>query len=180
MGFLRKVFCCIFCWKVKNSNEEMKESEVVLALSFGLRDNTSGTSNLQLATIVKEICHRYAIPVIAQWEISDTCILADVIKAGVVRGHRTKGKYLDTLEVLMQSIEICKRRGWKKAIIVAHPDHLWRCVAIAKKLGFKAVVADTSFVEYDAKSIQPWTRSRMRFVPREIASRFLFLFKGWI
>lgn len=180
MKFLKKFFQCIFYWKLEPSSKgELKDSDVILALSFGRRENTSGMSNIQLALGVEMLALEFGLPVITQWEISER-LTAYIDKAGEIREHRIKGKYLDTREMLIQSLEICKKRNWKKAVIVAHPDHVWRCAETAKKLGFETVIADTAYVEYDEQSVQPWTRSRARFVPREIAARLLFLFKGWI
>ena len=181
MEFMKKLLSCIFCWKVDASkDEEIRRSDVVIALSFGLGKNGMGMSNLQLAFAAEDVCDRYNIPVIAQWEIADSHLLTDTYKAGVVREHRVEGKYLDTREVLEQAAAICAKEGWKKAIIVAHPDHLWRCAEAAKKFGFEVAIADTSCVVYDEGSVQSWTRSRSKFVPREIAARLLYLCKGWI
>ena len=180
MKFLKSFFQCIFCWKLKpGSKRELKDSDVILALSFGRRENTSGMSNIQLALGVEMLSREFGLPVITQWEISER-LTAYIDKAGEIREHRIKGKYLDTLEVLIQSLEICKKRNWKKAVIVAHPDHIWRCAETAKKLGFEVVIADTAYVAYDDRSIQPLTRNRTRFVLREIAARLAFLFKGRI
>lgn len=180
MHFLKRLFQCIFCWKLKPSNKErLKNSDVILALSFGRRKNTPGMSNVQLALGIEMLSLKFGLPVIAQWEISE-CLTACIDKAGEIRKHRIKGKYLDTLEVLVQSLEICKKKNWKKIVIVAHPDHIWRCAETAKKLGFEVAIADITDVAYDEQSIQLWTKSRMLFVPREIAARILFLFKNWI
>lgn len=130
--------------------------------------------NKALARIVQDICERLALPPVLQWEITDN--LPELPKAGVVREHREKGRYLDTREVLFQSWETCVQHGWTKAVVIAHPDHLWRCVRAAEKLGFEVVgIPDTSDVPYDP----PWNRKR--FMLREIFyARPLYLFRGYI
>ena len=169
----------LFEWKVPASEESaLKSADVILGQSFGLRSDGPGLSNYALAFVVARLAKRYSLPAVLQWEIADC--LPNVHIAGVIRRHRSEGKYLDTYEVLAQSAELCRARGWKRAIVVAHPDHMWRCVQTAKKLGLMALVPPMPEVPYDPASSQSWTRSRARFLPREIIARLLFLLKGWI
>jgi hypothetical protein len=148
---------------------EEKDAQVIIALSFGQGiNNTPGKSNEVLAQIVADFENKYALPIVAQWEIAD-CIperIQDVMSF-VVREHRQKGQYLDTFEVLAQAKEYCDKFGFRKAIIVAHPDHMPRCVAVAKKIGFDVAIADTKKVPYDPESTQEWARSAEAFLSRE-------------
>lgn len=97
-----------------------------------------------------------------------------------VREHRTTGQYLDTHEVLSQSWEFCQAHSWTKAIVVAHPDHLFRVARTAQRLGFQVLLVDTRGVAYDPRSTQVWTRSRLLFLPREAAAIALYWFRGWL
>lgn len=179
MHFLKKFLCCFFCWKVVASpEEELLKADVVLGQSFGLRKTSSGDSNKALAKIAKRLHKKYGLPLILQWEIADC--LHKLSKAGIIREHRVKGKYLDTYEALSQAKIICDRYGWKKAVILAHPDHYWRCVMTAKRLGFVTVAVDTSRVPYDPLSIQKWTKTSLRFIPYDFAARMHHLYKGYI
>jgi len=130
--------------------------------------------NKVLAHITKEIQKELDLPLVLQWEIADN--IQGIPLAMVVREHHKKGIYLDTREVLFQAREFCKKQGWKRAIIVAHADHLWRGIRTAEKLGFEVVgVPDTSRVPYD----EPW--NRLRFMLREIfIARPLYLFRAYL
>jgi len=131
-------------------------------------NGTPGLSNKALSRVVARLAKKFNLPVIAQWEIAD-CI-PELFKSGnslIIHQHRDKGQYLDTYEVLYQAKIHCDEFGYKRSLIVAHPDHVPRCAALAKKLGFEVAVADTSEVPYDPESIQEWTRSRKAFLERE-------------
>ncbi|MBI5913490.1 hypothetical protein HY839_03575 [Candidatus Azambacteria bacterium] len=169
---------CFFAWKVQpGTKNELRSAQVILAQSFGLRGDKPGISNEALTKVVADLWRCYHLPLVLQWEIADC--LPGVHKAGVIRRHRTEGEYLDTHEVLAQSREICKK-GWTKAIVVAHPDHMWRVVRVAENVGFHAIPADVQDIPYDPQSSQSWTRSKMCFIPREIAARLLYFMKGWL
>lgn len=179
MGFPLKLLLCFTCWKVTpSSDDDLRRADIILALSFGFRKNQPGTSNEALAEIVADIHRHYSLPIIIQQEIAN-CLL-DIPKAGVIQKHRVDRKYLDTFEALSQSLEICRKQNWIKTIIIAHPDHMFRVAQTAEKLGFKVYIADTSSVPYDHKSLQPWTRNRTKFIPREIIARIIYLLHGWI
>jgi len=179
LRFLKKLIQCFFVWRVPPSGEDaLCHAEVALVQSFGLRRGAPGLSNGALASIARNLHEHYGLPLVLQWEIADC--LPDLQKAGVIRRHRTPDAYLDTREVLVQSAEICRKHGWRKAIIVAHPDHVWRVMKTAEKLDFGIAITDMASIPYDSLSLQPWTRSRWRFVPREIIARLLYLVRGWI
>lgn len=178
MNFLRKLWQCFFCWKVKPGSQiEIRSADVLLVQSFGLRQDSPGPSNEALAKIAENLYRPYVFPLVLQWEVAD-CLSGT--KAGVIREHRRKGEYLDTYEVLCQSWIICQARGWKRAVVLAHPDHMWRVVKTAEKLGFKTVAADVSSTPYDKESIQWWTRNRALFIAREIPTRVYYLLRGWV
>ena len=179
MKFLIRFLECIFKWRVKSSDKrELADSQVILAQSFGLRPSDPGESNKALAKIVENLYKRFQLPLVLQWEI--VYYLPDIPMEGIIREHRQAGKYLDTFEALNQSKDICKQHGWKKAIIIAHPDHIWRVAETARKMGFTVRIVDTQSVPYDSHSTQLWTRGRIRFLTREIPARILYLLRGWI
>ncbi len=174
MNFIVKLLQCLFCWRIKpDSEEKVKNADVIIGQSFGLRQDGPGKSNEALAKIVRGLNEKYKIPLVLQWEIADC--LPDLPIFYVTKEHRIKGEYLDTYEVLFQAKTICKKRGWKKAIILAHSDHHWRCMMVAKKLEFELIAIDTSSVPYDELSTQSWTKSVIRFIPREIVARIVYL-----
>jgi len=164
------------------TDQEFKEQDVVIALSFGRRACEPGTSNKSLAESVKRLHEKYGIPLILQKEIA--FLLCSFEKAGIIKEHRkykrngkTK-KYLDTYEVLAQAKEICKDKGWKKITLVAHQDHLPRVIRTAKKLNFTVSIFLLKNVPYDEKSIQSWTRTRWRFCLRELITTIIYRVQG--
>ena len=161
---------------------EEKDVQIIIALSFGQGSGGSpGLSNEALARVVSKLAKKYNVPVIAQWEIAD-CIpdLSESQQNLIVREHRQSGQYLDTYEVLNQAKFHCDRLGFKKALVVAHPDHAPRCAAVAKKLGFEVAVADTQSVPYDPDSTQEWTRSKKIFLEREKLATEYYRQKGYL
>lgn len=161
---------------------EEKDAQAIMALSFGQgRNGAPGLSNEALAQVVAALDGKYNLPIVAQWEIAD-CIpdrLNDPEDL-IVRKHRQEGQYLDTYEVLMQAKEHCDKYGLKKVIVVAHPDHMPRCAAVAIKLGFEVAIAATAGVPYDQESTQEWTRSAEVFIPREKLATEYYRQKGYL
>ena len=172
---------CFFVWYVSSDSEDLlKTSDALIGCSFGKRlNNDVDKSNEELAYIANEAHEKYGVPLILQWEIAN-CI-KDISKMNVVREHQKRGNgYLDTYEVITQAKDICKKNGWRRVIILAHPHHCWRCVMTARKLELDTLVVATEKVPYDYLSAQIWTRSAWIFIPRELISRFFYLFTGKI
>lgn len=160
------------------TNDELKKSEVIVGLSFGVRaDNSPGLSNETLAKIAENLYKKYELALVLQWEIAD-CI-SGIHALKIIREHREKDEYLDTFEVLSQAKEICEFYGWEKIILVAHQDHLPRSIRVAEKLGFKVNVP---FIDcpYDKESAQKWTRNKLRFIIHEKIATIIYSREGKI
>ncbi|MBI2175489.1 MAG: YdcF family protein [Parcubacteria group bacterium] len=168
---------CFFCWDAGSSKLCWHSAQAIIALSFGVGDRCQ--SNQALADTALSLFEHFSLPLLLQGEVADSLPSGTNI-ALVVRKHRIPGVYLDTREVLEQVAKFAESRGWSRVIIVAHPDHVWRARLAAERLGFEVFVADTQGVPYDRNSLQPWTRSKRRFVPREILARVFYLLRGWI
>jgi len=185
---VRLVECC-FVWRVKNSThqENLKDSTVILALSFGVGLDSPGKSNKALAEIVRDLYNQHKLPIIVQKEIV-SCLPGPLCEEGVraiIREpRRVREKYLDTREILEQCKSLCSDNQYAdldmKAILVAHPHHLWRTKRMAEKLGFVIHVANTKSVPYDRRSRQWWTRNQLFYFLREVPTRIVYLIRGWI
>lgn len=157
-----------------------EKADVLIGLSFGGRKAAPGSSNEHLATVIAGIqikratCDHGELPMILQKEVDDACQrhnncrIVEPRSFSIYRNERDKDGYLDSYEVLRQAWIIMKEEGWKRAVIVAHPDHWPRCAAIAKWFGMEVVSnsglrARLSIIGYDPKSIQFWTRKRWLF-----------------
>jgi len=153
--------------------KKQKDYYAIIGLSFG-----TGISNKYLSEVVKIIRKDYPriIPIL-QKEIASWLFLDRRLLKYVISKHRKKGKYLDTIEVLEQAKEICGNN--KKVILIAHPDHLPRCILTARLLGFEPAEGRVpKDIPYDNSSFntQWWTKSKLRFMFWEfIAYLWLFL-----
>ncbi|MDE2001780.1 MAG: hypothetical protein KGI60_04435 [Patescibacteria group bacterium] len=145
--------------------------DVILALSFGQRKGEPCLSNIGIAEAIKDCLFwaKHRPPILAQWEVAECLKKTCVPVRHIVREHRVKGKYLDSYECLDQMAIVCRANGWKVAFIAAHPHHRFRCQLIAEKLGLTTFAPKLN-VPYDPQSTQPWTRSPVRFLPREAAA----------
>ncbi len=163
----------------------MKEKTCIIALSFGDRNETKdydhlNYSNWQLA----KIASNKRLPVIAQWEIAK--IMETSFKNHPIKKiEPTKGKYLDSYEVLEKAKDAMNELGFTEAIILCHQDHLFRVKMIAKKLGIE--ISRSFFlgllalqISYDPYSTQWWTRKRFYFWLREIPVYVLLFIKRQI
>lgn len=142
-----------------------------------------GLSNQDLASVALRCFPR--LPKILQFEIADAYkeSAADTDEKPIrIEHHRRPHRYLDTLEVAQQAQDIMKQHSWKKAVILAHPNHMPRVVAVCQKLGIDCIVTrDTvGAVEFDLLSSQKWTRSLERWHGYEPLCLYYFRLKGWI
>lgn len=178
MSFLAKLWGCFFGWSVETSRD-LSSAQAIIAQSFGLRARGEpGLSNRILGLAVKAIYRDHQLPVILQWEVAQYA--SGVPAIGIIRKHRIEGEYLDTYEVLAQTAEICKKNGWGRVIVIAHPHHMWRVAQTAEKFGLEPLIPQLPPVPYDSESIQLWTRSPFLFIPREVLYRLYLLFRGQI
>jgi len=158
----------LFQWRVTpSSEEELKAAQVIIGLTGPGSEETK-------ARIVDELRLEYGIPCIVQSHLAPYLSIENDM---VVGGQ--EGAYVDTFAVLSQVREIWRDNGWEKAIIVAHPDHLWRCLKVAEKLGFE-VCSPKIDIPYDRnKEGSPFVHNhQLTFRPREIGARFRELLKG--
>ena len=175
--FVKMLLRCVFCWREKYATkEQIKNAQAIVAFSFGARRCGPGHSNAFLIKIASCLSRKYELPIIAQSNIGDH--ISNSVYT--IRESRRPGQYLDTYEVAFQIYELCKEHGFKEVLVLAHPDHAWRCKKTLEKLGLNTCVIDTSACPYDSLSTQEWTRNRLLFIPREIFARVLYLLQGKI
>ncbi len=159
---------------------EIKDAQVISAQSFGFRNSDPGLSNKAIAEIVWNIAQKRGLPMILQWEVA-YALPDEPDNLTVIRSHRIKGEYLDTMEVLSQTKEIMGKQRWEKAIVVAHPSHIWRVKKMFEKMGVKIIIpSGLRDIPFDPQSEQWWTRNIFFWILREIPVRLICLAKGWI
>jgi hypothetical protein len=161
------------------------EADCLLAFSFGgVRQGDTirpGASNAALARYAHE--HFGHLPMILQGEIADAC---GPRPSGPgtwrIDRHRCPGRYLDTHEVAVQARQIMARQGWEIAIVLAQSHHVPRVAAVCRKLGLGTVVPPgLEHIPFCPDSFQGWTRSRLRWIRREVGAILYYRFwKMWI
>ncbi|MDD3487272.1 MAG: hypothetical protein PHF35_02775 [Candidatus Moranbacteria bacterium] len=179
ISFIIKFIQCFFYWKVlPNSEEELGTAQAILSEAFGLCGDKPGKSNEALAACVLCLWHKLHLPLILTREVSDC--LPDLPKAGVISQRDTNGKRRDAYRAIVKEVSICKKNGWVRAIIIAHPLHYWRCMMVARKLNLETLTASVPRIPYDKYSDQVWTRHPAFFIPYEIGARIFYLLTGKI
>lgn len=165
----------------------LAEADVIFAQSFGFRRIDSrivpGLSNEVMARkLVWEIFKMYHYPMILQWEVA-AALPEKPIDLWEIKKHRKKGKYLDSYEVALQTVEIMKKHGWRKIILIAQPWHMWRKIKIFEKMGIEIIIPpELWIIPFDKKSDirQWWTKSWFLWIIREIPARLISLKRKWI
>lgn len=122
----------------------------IVALSFG-----EGKANKYISRTVRELQKDYDCVLMLQKEIAKF-----FPEAIVISKHRCPGKYLDTVEVISQVRD--HFFGEASILLVAHPDHLPRCVKTAEMAGLE-VRGIPAVRVYDREDPQLWTRNRLLF-----------------
>lgn len=171
---------------------KLSDADCVVGFAFGYRGKsktrTPGLSNQDLANV---IMNRFPdLPKILQLEIADAIKEAGgagtkdilVISKRRSRDHAMAAHELDTQEVAQQAKELMDSHGWKKAVLVAHPNHMPRVQEVCSKVGIDWVATDDlkGAVEFDPLSSQKWTRSIDKWRGYEPIALMYYRAKGWV
>lgn len=164
---------------------DVGSAHCVVTVSFGYRLGRDGIRqpgpcNEYLATIALGTSN--GRPIVAQTEI-DQAIRS--LQAGtgadyVIRSARDPQRYLDTHELALQVRCIMNDRGWKTAVLIAHPHHLPRAQAVFAALDIETATPAGVRAIWDPRSSQVWTRSRPPWAVRELSALWLYQRRGWI
>lgn len=149
-----------------------------VVFAFGKRVDTPGESNEAIADYLNHL--PTDLPKIVQGEIAD-CLFDDDLKkinvVKIIRKHRVPEKYLDSIEMIIQSAEFIKEQAKKEDItinIIGQKNH---CLRVARNgerlfpyfLGREVRILSSPIqAPCDKKSIQWWTRDEALFRIREI------------
>lgn len=147
------------------------EVSAIIAFAFGNRKLEDGTMipgpiNRELAKLTHAIYSQTQSPVYAQWEIADT--ITGTIPADSLHAIRPLRDPEDGSEIYLSTAGIIEtiisQAGDPSAMgpvyVVAHQDHLCRCIGYLRERGFDAYAVPLTLpAHYDAQSDQPWTRS---------------------
>lgn len=151
----------------------MENITVILGFSFGNRGTEPGLSNEHLASTIRfgELAKPHTTPiVIVQQEISTALQELGITPSCEITTHAKPRKYLDTKEVARQMTKLLKELPLENVTIkvIAHPDHLPRCVTTLKRMGLTTIESIYCAAPFDPLSCQWWTRSRFLFQIHEL------------
>jgi hypothetical protein len=154
----------------------------VFAFTFGNRMQANGNRepgpvNEALADIVATLHQRTGARVFAQWEVAASLgnRVPDALVTAInpARDARGEPAYLSTSGVLEEMARLAEPASLGCVGVVAFADHLYRCVATARRLGFDAhapagiAMPDT----YDPQSGQAWCRDRIAYLVHDVMIR---------
>ena len=160
--------CAMASRSIGNDARPMPVSAIIVC-AFGYRLNEAGLRlpgrvNNELARVCDELFRQFMCPVYAQWEVAqvlDDNIPRDTLTAIFPQVDRQNGQpeYLSTAGVIRQAkgqMSAAAESG--RVLIVAHRDHVCRCVDLARRAGLDADAAPALPSGYDPLSQQWWTR----------------------
>ncbi len=140
---------------------------IVLGFSFGNRGREPGISNEAMAKAIQQF---RANIILVQWEIGKALRKLGIVPHREISVHQKSRHYLDTEEVARQMTEFIQKENLigEGIYVMAHNDHLPRCLRILKKkFGIEAIPIIAE-IPYDPKCRQFWTRSRWLFRLHEL------------
>jgi len=154
----------------------------VFAFTFGNRmlangNREPGPVNEALAGVVATLHQRTGARVFAQWEVAaalgDRVPITLVTAINPARDARGEPVYLSTSGVLEEIAHLAEPQSLGCIGVVAFADHLYRCVATARRLGFDAhAPAGIAMPDsYDSQSGQAWCRDRIAYLLHDIMIR---------
>lgn len=145
------------------------EADCVIGQSFGASEKYPGSVNESLAQYI--VAHTTGLPLLLQQEIAEALPEDELHPALVIRGNPSTsfGGGLTTWEVLQISGRYMESAGLSRPLLVAQAFHVGRVAMQAKRQGLTGLIVPAGLpTDFDPNSIQPWTRSRGRWVRREL------------
>lgn len=154
----------------------------IVAFTFGNRmlpngNREPGPVNDALADVVAALHQITGASIFAQWEVASA--LRDTVPHDCLtiinpaRDGRGEPVYLSTSGVLEEIARQVPPPSLGCVATVAFADHLYRCVATARRLGFDAYAPAGVVLPatYDPLSGQTWCRSRLAYLLHDIMIR---------
>jgi len=154
----------------------------VLAFTFGNRmlpngNREPGPVNEAIADVVVTLHRRTRARVIAQWEVAAALAgrVPDELLTAINPARDARGEplYLSTSGVLEEIARLAEPGSLGCVGVIAFADHVYRCVATARRLGFDAHAPEGIAMPhvYDPESGQVWCRDRVAYLLHDIMIR---------
>jgi hypothetical protein len=140
-----------------------------------------GPTNEELARIAAMFVAAHPVPVIAQAQVAALLTergVAEVISVGPDVAADGRLTYLSTAGAVAKGLALAQAAGVDvgTAGVLGHADHATRCVLTARVGGLANAAVPEGVklpTDYDIQSGQPWTRSRVAYIPIDLAGRLL-------
>ncbi|HTI83378.1 MAG TPA: hypothetical protein VL614_23230 [Acetobacteraceae bacterium] len=154
----------------------------IVAFTFGNRmlpngNREPGPVNDALADVVAALHQKTSARIFAQWEVA-SALRHDVPQDRLTtinpaRDGRGEPAYLSTSGVLEEIARLVPPQSLGRVATVAFADHLHRCVATARRLGFDAYAPAGVMMPatYDPLSGQAWCRGRLAYLLHDMMIR---------
>jgi hypothetical protein len=190
-SIFERVITLISIWRLNYSDlSDIRKADALFAFAFGQgRKGTPGETNAALAWVMRELHRDTLLPVFAQREIAEAL---EVL--GIRVTHRTvqANDYVDTKSAVDQLSQHGAAVAGKKIVVVAHPDHQFRCGELLRRYNAQPVfpkIADclpkrgwAAFgcdrYGYSRRSTQKWTTKRTLYIRHEIYARISSYYRG--
>ena len=163
-------------WKYVPDTDPFLNTQAIIGMSFGANRKATGehpgVSNEEIARIIHRLWLAKNLPVIAQREVAEVMARLNLpIRPELVVSEKDNQFHINSHEVLRQAWNCCRALNIRRVVIVAHPAHILRCAAVARKMGFTVRLPHVSSVPYEPRSRQWWTRNRFSFFFWELYAR---------
>lgn len=181
---MASLWYALFKWEIPPATEqELKTADAIVTQAYSrLKDNSPGPGNMMLARVTRKLWERYRLPILPQEEIS----MADpALQIHTRIGTSPDGlstMQWNTYAVAKWQARICRANDWKRVIVIAVPFHMGRACAVCRKVGLLPLPAATpeDRTIFHPESMAKTLRTPFLALPRELACRLLFLYKGWM
>ncbi|MDP3729866.1 MAG: hypothetical protein Q8R26_03960 [bacterium] len=186
MQFLRKLYRLLFSWNFPAASEkELVEADAIIAMAFGAtKDGSPGRGNHTIARVTEELLQKYHLPLLAEWYMAQAnpALPYVLIAKPTPAGNEPSTSAYHTQTVAQELARECWKKGWRKIIVLASPDHMGRVIWTYEKLGmevFPAKMPNDGY--YGSGYVQTWSHSsRWRWRCKEVLVRILFWYWGYI
>ncbi len=170
----------LLCWTAPTI--AVARIRTIIGFTFGNRmmanaNRVPGPVNEALAEVAMALHAETNAPVYAQWEVAEPAAArlppGTVIPIHPGRDALGEPVYLSTGGVLEEIARRVDPAALGAVGIVAFADHMHRCVATARRLGFDAYAPEGLAMPraYDPQSGQPWCRNRLAYLLHDLMIR---------
>jgi hypothetical protein len=180
-SFGNLIFEVALTWKEPYEMPDAVHSIVGCAFGLTLDENyrpwPGETVNLALKELVRRYATKYCCGGVLQWELEPAKEDPPLpVRFEIVRPQLNSDatvRYTPTFDMFVRLRARVENPQDHAVLVVAHRDHAFRAVGLARRAGFARAFAPYDELPgfYDRKSGQKWTTSAERYLPHDLLSR---------